>query len=182
MTGRATLFALANVLLWPGLATLLGYALSLQNKPGASVVYVLAVALSTYFGGVVFGLVSAVLSFLGLSYFFVSPVHSLELHAQNVTGLVLFMFAALGVGYLLVRERRAKHRSDALLLESGRLLTDRVRYDQERERRLQREQFLARVGVTLASSLEYEETLAEVARLAVPEVADRCSVDLFDQG
>jgi GAF domain-containing protein/anti-sigma regulatory factor (Ser/Thr protein kinase) len=181
-TGRATLFALANMLLWPGLATALGYALSLENKPGASVVYVLAVALSTYFGGLFFGLVSAGLSFLGLSYFFVSPVHTLELHAQNVTGLVLFMFAALGVGYLLVRERRAKHRSDALLLESGRLLTDRVRYDQERERRLQREHFLSRAGVTLGSSLDYEETLAEVARLAVPEIADRCTVDLFDDG
>jgi GAF domain-containing protein/anti-sigma regulatory factor (Ser/Thr protein kinase) len=181
VTRRATLFALANVLLWPGLATALGYALSLQDKPGASVVYVLAVALSTYFGGVVFGIVSALLSFLGLSYFFVNPVHSLELHAENVTGLVLFMFAALGVGYLLVRERRARQRADSLLIESGRLLTDRVRYDQERERRLQRERFLARAGVTLGSSLDYEQTLEEVARLAVPEIADRCSVDLFDE-
>jgi GAF domain-containing protein/anti-sigma regulatory factor (Ser/Thr protein kinase) len=180
--GRATLFALANMLLWPGLATLLGYALSLENKPGASVVYVLAVALSTYFGGVIFGILSAILSFFGLSYFFVSPVHSLELHAQNVTGLVLFMFAALGVGYLLVRERRAKHRSDSLLLESARLLSDRVRYDLERERRLERERFLARAGVTLASSLDYEQTLAEVARLATPEIADRCSVELFEAG
>ena len=180
MTGRATLFALANVLLWPGLATALGYGLSLQDKPGASVVYVLAVALSTYFGGLVFGIVSALLSFLGLSYFFVTPVHSLELHAENVTGLVLFMFAALGVGYLLVRERRARQRADSLLVESGRLLTDRVRYDQERERRLQRERFLARAGVTLGSSLDYEQTLDEVARLAVPEIADQCSVDLWD--
>jgi len=182
VSGRATLFALANVLLWPGLATALGYALSLENKPGASVVYVLAVALSTYFGGVAFGIVSALLSFLGLSYFFVSPVHSLELHAQNVTGLVLFVFAAAGVGYLLVRERRAKQRADALLGESGRLLSDRVRDDQERERRLERERFLARAGVTLASSFDYEETLAEVARMAVPEIADRCTVDLFEEG
>ena len=178
--GRATVFALANVLLWPGLATTLGYALSLENKPSASVVYVLAVALSTYFGGVFFGVVSALLSFLGLSYFFVSPIHSLELHAQNVTSLVLFMFAASGVGYLLVRERRAKQRTDELLAESGRLLSDRVRYDQERDRHLRLERFLAAVGVTLGSSLDYEETLAQVARLAVPEIADRCSIDLLD--
>lgn len=181
MTRRRALFALANLLLWPGLATALGYALSLENKPGASVVYVLAVALSTYFGGLVFGVVSAVLSFLGLSYFFVSPIHSLELHAQNVTGLVLFVFAACGVGYLLVRERRAKRRADALLGESGRLLVERVRYDEERERRLQHERFLARAGVVLGSSLDYRENLAEVARLAVPEIADRCEVDLFDE-
>ena len=182
VTSRTTLFALVNVLLWPGLATALGYALSLENKPGASVVYVLAVALSTYFGGVAYGVVSAVLSFLGLSYFFVSPVHSLELHAQNVTGLVLFMFAASGVGYLLVRERRAKQRTDELLAESGRLLSDRVRYDRERDRHLEQERFLAAAGVTLGSSLDYRETLAQVARLAVPELADWCSIDLVADG
>ena len=180
LTSRATLFALANVLLWPGLATALAYALSLRDKPGASVIYVLAVALSTYFGGVTFGVVSAALSFLGLSFFFVTPVHSLQLHAENVTGLVLFMFANLGVGYLLVRERRAKQRADALLEEGGRLLAERVRHDQERERRLDQERFLAEAGVTLSRSLDYEDTLAEVARLTVPKLADWCSIDLLD--
>jgi PAS domain S-box-containing protein len=289
------------VLLWPGLATALGYALDLEGKPGASVVYVLAVALSTYFGGVVFGVLSALLSFVGLSYFFVAPVHSLELHAQNVTGLVLFMFAAAGVGYLLVRERRAKQRADVLLVESGRLLTrlaaseerlgsiiessldgiividdtgaveifnpacerlfgyraeevvgrdiamlmpqrgageeqlrrdaqtgrprvtgigreveglrkdgttfpfelslsevpldgrrlftgvlhdltERRRQDEERDRRLEQSRFLAQAGVTLAASLDYERTLDEVARLAVPKLADWCSVDLLEDG
>jgi PAS domain S-box-containing protein len=121
LTGRSTWFALANVLIWPALATALDYALHLQNKPGASVVYVLAVALSTYFGGVVAGIASAVLSFLALTYFFVAPVHSFQLHAENVTGLVLFALAALGVGYLLVRERRAKQRADELLRQSSRL-------------------------------------------------------------
>jgi PAS domain S-box-containing protein len=301
-TSRTTLFAAANVLLWPALATALGWALSLQDKPGASVVYVLAVALATYFGGVVLGAISALLSFLGLSYFFVRPIHSLELHAQNVTGLVLFLFAAAGIGYLLVRERHAKERADSLLVESGRLLarlaaseerlasvirssldgiividatgiveifnpaserlfgypadevvgrnvsmlmpepyagehpgylshylrtgeahiigigreveglrkdgttfpfdlsvnevkldgrrlftgvlhdlTDRRRHDRERDRRLEQESFLAQAGMTLASSLDYEETLAEVAELAVPKLADWCSIELLQE-
>ena len=122
LTGRSTVFALANVLVWPALATALDYALHLQSKPGASVVYVLAVALSTYFGGLAAGIASAAVSFLALSYFFVAPEHSFALHAENVTGLVLFGLAALGVGYLLVRERRAKQRADELLRQSGRLL------------------------------------------------------------
>lgn len=40
--------------------------------------------------------------------------------------------------------------------------------------------FLAQASSVLASSLDYEETLGNVARLAVPEVADWCAVDLFD--
>jgi PAS domain S-box-containing protein len=43
-----------------------------------------------------------------------------------------------------------------------------------------RQRFLARAGETLASSLDYEETLQRVARLAVPDLADWCAVDVFD--
>lgn len=301
LTARRTLLALANALLWPVLASALDWGLSLEDKPGASVVYVLAVALSTYFGGVVVGTISALLSFVGLSYFFVSPIHSLQLHTANVSGLVLFLLAAGGVGFLLVRERRSKERADALLLESGRLLarlaaseerlgsviqssldgivvidetgtielfnpaseelfgytaeevvgrnismlmpepdagehpghldrylrtgeahiigvgrevegrrkdgstfplelsvselrldgrrlftgvlhdlTERHEHDLERDRRLEHERFLAQAGMTLASSLDYEATLAEVAQLAVPQLAERCSIGLLD--
>jgi PAS domain S-box-containing protein len=42
--------------------------------------------------------------------------------------------------------------------------------------------FLARASEILASSLEYEETLRNVAWLAVPEIADWCAVDLIDEG
>ena len=43
-----------------------------------------------------------------------------------------------------------------------------------------RDHFLARAGALLASSLDYEETLERVAHLAVPELADWCSVDVVD--
>jgi PAS domain S-box-containing protein len=49
-------------------------------------------------------------------------------------------------------------------------------------KRLQlRSEFLARAGQLLASSLDYQETLRNVAGLAVPQVADWCAVDLFDE-
>ena len=38
--------------------------------------------------------------------------------------------------------------------------------------------FLGRVSEALSTSLDYEETLAKVAELAVPRVADWCSIDL----
>jgi PAS domain S-box-containing protein len=47
------------------------------------------------------------------------------------------------------------------------------------ERRME---FLARASAALASSLDYETTLATVARLAVPEMADWCAVDLVEEG
>lgn len=49
-------------------------------------------------------------------------------------------------------------------------------------KRLQlRSEFLARAGQLLASSLDYEQTLRNVAGLAVPRLADWCGVDLIDE-
>jgi PAS domain S-box-containing protein len=72
-------------------------------------------------------------------------------------------------------------------------ITERQRAEEERAQLLLREQqararaeaaarranFLAKASTVLASSLDYETTLASVARLAVPHVADWCSVDLL---
>ncbi|MGI8558276.1 MAG: SpoIIE family protein phosphatase [Solirubrobacteraceae bacterium] len=41
--------------------------------------------------------------------------------------------------------------------------------------------FLVRASEILASSLDYSQTLKNVAQLAVPELADWCAVDLFDE-
>ncbi len=41
--------------------------------------------------------------------------------------------------------------------------------------------FLAEASVELAASLDYETTLANVARLAVPRIADWCFVDLYTE-
>ena len=40
--------------------------------------------------------------------------------------------------------------------------------------------FLAEASTVLSESLDYEETLQRVARLSVPQVADWCVVDIFD--
>jgi len=49
----------------------------------------------------------------------------------------------------------------------------------EREGRV-RADFLARAGSILDASLDYEETLAAVAQIAIPEVADWCAVSVLD--
>jgi PAS domain S-box-containing protein len=44
-----------------------------------------------------------------------------------------------------------------------------------------RMEFLTQVGDVLASSLDYQQTLRNVAGLAVPQIADWCAVDLFTE-
>jgi PAS domain S-box-containing protein len=50
----------------------------------------------------------------------------------------------------------------------------------ERKQAELRASFLARAGAVLASSLDYEQTLRNVAELLVPDIADWCAVDLVD--
>ncbi|TAK08644.1 MAG: PAS domain S-box protein, partial [Candidatus Manganitrophaceae bacterium] len=51
----------------------------------------------------------------------------------------------------------------------------------EAEEAQQRMSFLAEASTLLASSLDYETTLASVARLAVPYLADGCVVDILEE-
>ncbi len=53
-------------------------------------------------------------------------------------------------------------------------ITDRTRAERQAV-------FLAQVSQLLASSLDYEQTLRNVAELAVPDVVDWCAVDLVDE-
>jgi PAS domain S-box-containing protein len=50
----------------------------------------------------------------------------------------------------------------------------------EQKRAELRAEFLSRASEVLGSSLDYEQTLRNVAQLAVPDVADWCAVDLLD--
>ncbi|HEY0083160.1 MAG TPA: ATP-binding protein, partial [Pyrinomonadaceae bacterium] len=51
----------------------------------------------------------------------------------------------------------------------------------ERMRHEANEHFLAEASTALSSSLDYQTTLATVARLAVPQFADWCAVDMVDE-
>jgi serine phosphatase RsbU (regulator of sigma subunit) len=61
----------------------------------------------------------------------------------------------------------------ALAIDNARL------FDESREARA-RAEFLVRAGEILSSSLDYEETLQNVAAIAVPELADWCTVQLLE--
>ncbi len=56
----------------------------------------------------------------------------------------------------------------------------RTALDGERRRRAQRLALLAEAGAAFARTLDYRTTLAEVAKLAVPRLADCCIVDVVE--
>ena len=62
----------------------------------------------------------------------------------------------------------------ALAIDNARL------FDESRDARV-RAEFLVRAGEILSGSMDYEETLRNVAAIAVPELADWCTVQLLDE-
>ncbi|HEX3688822.1 MAG TPA: SpoIIE family protein phosphatase [Solirubrobacteraceae bacterium] len=70
-----------------------------------------------------------------------------------------------------------------LLDESGEIeATIMIIEDVTEQKRAERQNaFLAQAGAVLASSLDYEQTLRNVAELVVPDIADWCAVDLIDE-
>ena len=51
----------------------------------------------------------------------------------------------------------------------------------ERKQVEEAQRFLAKAGTTLSSSLDYSTTLASVAKLAVPYLADWCAIDILEE-
>src|SRR6516164_2319974 len=68
-------------------------------------------------------------------------------------------------------------------LEVGgkRILTVVLRDITDQKRIENEERFLADVGAVLASTLNYEDTLVNIAQLAIRDLADFCSVDVVGQ-
>jgi signal transduction histidine kinase/ActR/RegA family two-component response regulator len=113
--------------------------------------------------------------------------------AEGITSMLILPLTIRGRrSGTLVFYFRAPHRFDPVEIDTGRALanlaaaatTTAELYDEQRVMReaaelgRQRAAFLAEAGATLAASLDYERTLAAVARLAVPHIADWCAVDV----
>jgi PAS domain S-box-containing protein len=87
---------------------------------------------------------------------------------------------------------RTKHGKEIPIDDSGAPIRDEsgtiygvvlVFRDVTQEKRAEkRRAFLARAMETLASSLDFNTTLKRVAELAVPELADWCTIDILDPG
>ena len=68
----------------------------------------------------------------------------------------------------------------AVAISTAELYEEQLAQRERLERAHRQSTFLARAGVILGSSLDYEATLKAVAQLAVPDIADWCAVDIAD--
>jgi PAS domain S-box-containing protein len=83
---------------------------------------------------------------------------------------------ASGDEHWVVLKATAIRDSDGSVLAAVTIIEDVT----EQHRVSQRLQLLTQAAAILASSLDYQQTLRNVAGLAVPQLADWCGVDLFD--
>ena len=119
-----------------------------------------AVLGTVWYGGIGPGLTAIGLSALGAVAFWLRPDRTLATpDLSHTVGLVAFVAMNLAVCLVVEGLRRARARAEASAAH---------------------QRFLARVSTHLGSSLDYEETLRTIAGLAVPFLADWCSVDIVE--
>jgi PAS domain S-box-containing protein len=105
----------------------------------------------------------------------------LSVHGR-MTGTVVFYWKALHeFSASEVRIAAALGNLAAAALGTAELYDRQTESRERAEWSERRFAFLAQAGFLLSSSLDYETTLANVAKLAVPDFADWCSVDILDE-
>jgi C4-dicarboxylate-specific signal transduction histidine kinase len=80
-------------------------ALHLQEAPVS--LFLCAVILSAWFGGVWPGLLATLLSALSFYYYFLPPIRSLDAKPEEIPRLAVFLLSALFVGVLSIAQRSA---------------------------------------------------------------------------
>ena len=117
-----TVLSRSNPLLWPKPNGIWGYGLAVLSVAAALVVsrmpaihlqdapvslFLCAVILSAWFGGVWPGLLATAFSALAFNYYFLPPVYSLGPKPDEIPRLVIFTVSALFVGALSAAQRNA---------------------------------------------------------------------------
>ncbi len=112
----------SNPLLWPKPPAIWSYGVAVFSVGAALIIsqwpalhleaapvslFLCAVILSAWFGGVGPGLLATALSVLAFYYYFLPPIHSLGAKPGEIPRLVIFMVSALFVGSLSVAQRSA---------------------------------------------------------------------------
>ena len=129
---RSAVRAVASALLAPAAATLLALAVPHRSPASAASVYILGVVAAAALGGVWSGVGSALLSFIGLNYFFTIPYHTFRVdQPDELVALAVFLLVAEVVGALVARVVKERDRAErstsearSLATFTGRLLSD----------------------------------------------------------
>jgi PAS domain S-box-containing protein len=130
----------------------------------------LSVVYATYSGGLRPGIISAAVMLLYALGFLKEPGAIPRYSPGNGYTLLALGVAVPLTVLLVVRLREAADRARAIQLSRA-----------EAERLDRRLAFFAEANLTLASSLDYELTLRNLARLAVPTLADWCAIHVTSE-
>ena len=133
-----------------------------------------AVVVGAWFGGLGPGLLATALGVLCADYFFLPPEGAFTGPGVAFLPLLLFTLQGILISSLVEALRSSRKRAEQSMLKA-RGHQESLRESEERFR------LMAESGATLASSLDYRDTLANVARLAVPTLADWCAVDVLEE-
>jgi len=112
----------SNPLLWPKPPAIWSYGIAVLSVAAALIIsrwpalhlrdapvslFLCAIILSAWFGGVGPGSLASALSALAFYYYFLPPTYSLDAKPEEIPRLLIFMVSALFVGSLSVAQRRA---------------------------------------------------------------------------
>jgi signal transduction histidine kinase len=110
--GRRRIVAAAVAVGGPAIVTLLAFTDAHELVPG--LLYVLCVATAAAAGGIWAGVLAGACSFVAFNYYFAAPRHSFGFsNLDEVVSAVVLLATALGVGWIIERERRAREAADA---------------------------------------------------------------------
>jgi two-component system cell cycle sensor histidine kinase/response regulator CckA len=160
---------------WGPLLTLAAIILIDQlARHGMPVLYpfpllLLTVVISAYLGGFRTAPISAVLTVLYGVHFFAEPGMPLRYEPSGAYSLLVVGLVAPGIAVLVSRLRLAATRGRQAELTRA-----------EAEALDRRVSFLSQASSTLASSLDYDVTFRELARIVVPTLGDWCFIHGID--
>ena len=159
-TSRPRWLGVAAAIALPLIVTAIASAIDL-GPFGPPSLYLLAVVAAAAIGGVGSGLGSAVVSFVGLNFYFTEPLNTLRVSKpQDVVALVVFLVVATIVGTLFARvlaERERAERQEGELRLLNRLSTR-----------------LLSSGLSAASVVEFAHAVTDQLRLST------CAVEVTD--
>jgi PAS domain S-box-containing protein len=144
----------------PALVTLLDFTSVRTVIPG--LLYILAITAAASVGGRWTGIVAALVSFAGFSYFFATPLHRASLGSTAGVALAVFVVTGLFGSEAIARQRQARERAERAVLTS--------RHALDTARRLQR------VADALASALTPQQVLDAVLDEGVPATGARAGL------
>lgn len=169
--------AVAAVLIAAGVRWALGSVLENQLP---FTIFFAAVVCAAWYGGVGPGILAVALSFLLAEFLFIEPAFSLRLSEGNLLAGLIFVIVALSCVMLSGSLHRARSKAVHSEQQVRSLLAAMAADVYPLRRAEESARFLAEASRILAQSLDYSQTLNQVADLAVPRLADWCFVDLAE--